>query len=256
MGTVQHAISNVLTFLAIFIGFIKPNTNISIDSLRQRDYQGSEIKIEEVLTPEKTHTRYITSYTSDGLKIYALLYVPNGTMPKGGWPVIILNHGYIIPEKYTPDGNYIPYANALVKAGYIVFKPNYRGHGKSEGNPTSAYFSPDYVIDNLNAIASIKKYTLANPEKIGIWGHSMGGNISLKDVVINRSDIKAISIWAGVTAPISDIIYNWQDKVSYKPDTEDMKLRNQNRDLLLKTFGTPSENASFWNSIDPNSYLL
>jgi dipeptidyl aminopeptidase/acylaminoacyl peptidase len=254
----------ILAVAAIFVNFnvgasikndIKNKTNsLSIDSLKGRNYPGSEIKIEETLSPEKTYSRYITSYTSDGLKVYALLLVPNSSKPVGGFPVIILNHGYIIPEKYTPDGNYIAYADAFAKNGYIVFKPNYRGNGKSEGKPTSSYFSPDYLIDDLNAIASIKKYPDVNSKKIGVWGHSMGGYITLKALVVS-SDIKAAVIWSGVTAPITDIIYNWQNKVTYKPDAEDLRLRNQNKDLLLKTYGTPYENPTFWNSIDPNNYL-
>ena len=54
---------------------------------------------------------------------------------------------------------------------------------------------------------------------------------------------------------INDIIYNWQRRVSYKPDSLDLRLRNQNRDILLKKYGTPTENPNFWNSIDPNNYL-
>ena len=274
MNTAQKIVIGVASLLVVGVFFSRPNVStsvqnavkgkvnpLSIESLRQGTYPGSEIVIEKTLTPEKNYDRYITSYMSEGLKIYALLLVPKGITPKGGFPVIILNHGYIIPDKYTPEGNYIPYFDSFADAGYVVFKPNYRGHGESEGKPTSAYFAPDYVIDNLNAIASVKKIknpltgkNLVNAAKIGVWGHSMGGNITLKDLVI-KGDIKAAAIWAGVVAPIGDIIYNWQGNVSYKPDMLDLKLRNQNKDLLLKTFGTPSENPVFWNSIDPNSYL-
>lgn len=265
MPTVRKAIlgiSLVVVSLAAYFN-LKPNVNISvkndpnsltINSLRQKQYSGSEIQVEEVLTPEKNYNRFIVSYDSEGLKIYALLFVPNSDRPKEGFPVIILNHGYIIPEKYTADGNYIAYADAFAKAGYIVFKPDYRGHGKSEGFPTSSYFAPDYIIDDLNAIASIKKYADADPLKIGVWGHSMGGNIALKTVLIDKS-IKVASIWSGVVAPIDQIINDWQNLVSYRPDTEDLRLRNQNKDLLIKTYGTPSENPIFWNSIDPNNFL-
>lgn len=268
MPAIQTIISLVIAFWAIITGLFRPNTNasfetavkslsnpLSIESLRQRNYPGSNIAIEETLAPEKTYSRYIVSYVSDGLKLYALLFVPNGVMPEGGFPVIIFNHGYIIPGRYTPDGNYIAYTDAFAKAGYIVFKPNYRGNGKSEGAPTSAYFSPDYIIDDLNALTSIKKYPYANPKKIGVWGHSMGGYITLKDLVIEREAIKAAAIWGGVVGTYNDIIYDWQSKVFYKPDTEDLRLRNQNRELLLKTFKSPSENPEFWNSMDPNYFL-
>lgn len=223
--------------------------------MRVRSYPGSEIVIEDALSSEKTYDRFIASYKSDGLKIYALLLIPNGAKPEDGWPVVVLNHGYIIPKKYTPDGNYIAYADAFAKNGYLVFKPNYRGHGKSDGMPTSTYFSPDYIIDNLNAIASIKKYSGVDPKRIGVWGHSMGGNITLKDIVINRTDIKAASIWAGVVAPISEIAGNWQNRVSYKPDPLDLELRKKNSEALSKVYGQPSEDSAFWKSVDPVSFL-
>jgi len=268
MTIIQKIISNFLAFIAVVTGLFRPNISpsmqnaatspqnpLTIGYMRQKDYPGSDITIEETLTPESTYNRYIASYMSDGLKIYALLLVPDESTPSGGWPVIILNHGYIIPERYTPDGNYIAYADAFARAGYIVFKPNYRGNGKSEGSPTSTYFSPDYITDDLNAVSSIKKYASANPEKIGVWGHSMGGFITLKDIVINTHDIKAAVIWGGVVGTYNDILYNWQNRVSYKPNAEDLRLRVQNRDMLLKTYGTPAENPTFWSSIDPGTYL-
>jgi uncharacterized protein len=223
--------------------------------MRLRDYPGSDIKIEETLTPAGSYNRYIASYKSDGLKIYALLFVPTGEKPQNGWPVIVLNHGYIIPGKYTPDGNYIPHADAFAKNGYIVFKPNYRGQGKSEGDPTSTYYSPDYAIDDLNAISSIKKYPDVDSTKIGVFGHSMGGNITLRDIVVNRTDVKAAVIWGGVVGSYNDIMFNWQNRVSYKPDPLDLVLRNKNRDVLVGLYKTPAQNPDFWNSIDPTYFL-
>lgn len=224
---------------------------LSIDYLKSRSYQGSDIKIEENLSSGSNYNRYIASYTSDGLKIYALL-----TVPKTGknFPAIVFNHGYITPEKYTPDGNYVAYVDALSRAGYVVFKPDYRGNGKSDGSPTSEFFSQDYVIDDLNAIASIKKFDKVNPEKIGVWGHSMGGNMAFKDLVISK-DIKAIVIWSGVVGSIEDITYNFQTKVSYIPSTEDIFLRYKNLPILITKYGIPRTDSPFWNSIDPINYL-
>jgi uncharacterized protein len=267
MNTLQDVISHFVAFIALVSGFFHSQVQInstltpealnplSIQSMRMREYPGSDIVIEETLNSEKTYTRYLTSYKSDGLKIYALLLVPNGVKPKGGFPVIIINHGYITPDKYTPDGNYISHADAFAKNGYIVFKPNYRGNGKSDGDATSTYFSPDYTIDDLNAIASIKKYVGVDATKIGVWGHSMGGSITLRDLTINQSDIKAASIWSGVVGNYNDIVYNWQSQVSYRPDPLDLKLRNKNFDVLASVYGKPTDNPTFWNSVDPTFFL-
>lgn len=246
--------SVVIVLIASFI-ILRPKSNpLSIEELKGGRYPGGNIEIEETLKPEKTYSRYIVSYYSQGLKLYGLLLVPNTKKPVNGYPVIVLSHGYIIPDKYTPDGNYTAYFDVFADAGYIVFKPNYRGHGKSEGSPTSAYFSSDYVIDVLNGISSIKRFGEVDKERIGIWGHSMGGNISLKVVEVSK-DIKALSIWSGVVAPINDIVYNWQGRVSYKPDLLDLELRNKGVEKLLQEHGTPSKNPMFWDKIDPNTYL-
>lgn len=227
---------------------------LRISAMRQRDYPGSEITIEKSFPDGSNYHQYLTSYWSDGLKIYALLTVPMGDKPAGGWPVILFNHGYIAPQSYQtlPSvGQYATYFPVFSKNGYLVFKPDYRGNGKSEGQATSTYYSPDYTIDDLNALSSIKKYRDANPTKIGVWGHSMGGNITLRDLVINQTDIKAAVIWGGVVGSYDDLINNWQRRVHFTPPAQDMALRNKFRANLIATYGQPKDNPTFWNAIDP-----
>src|SRR5574338_14028 len=59
---------------------------LSILQMRKESYPGSEIKIEQTLPPGENYDQYLTSYISEGLKIYALLTVPIGVKPKNGWP--------------------------------------------------------------------------------------------------------------------------------------------------------------------------
>ena len=253
-GTIKNinsVISNIQTQLS---DFVIPSEPLNIKFMRAQNYPGSDIKTEETLSPGSNYLRYIVSFSVGDLKEYAMMTIPTAPKPQNGFPVIILNHGYIIPEKYTPDGNYIAYVDALSKAGYIVFKPNFRGNGKSEGSPGSSYFSPNYAIDVLNAIASVKRFPDADPDRIGSWGHSMGANIALRVSEISP-DIKAIIIWGGVVGSYDDILYNWQNRVSYRPNAEDLYLRNlRSLDLLTKN-GTPTQNPTFWNSIDPTENL-
>src|SRR5262245_23178186 len=46
---------------------------LSIDYLRLRTYEGSDFVFEQTLDPGSNYNRYIVSYRSDGLKIYALM---------------------------------------------------------------------------------------------------------------------------------------------------------------------------------------
>src|SRR3989344_8783598 len=95
---------------------------LSIETLRQGNYPGSDILIEQTLAPGSNYRRYIASYKSEGLKIYALLTVPNGTKPETGWPVVIFNHGYIPPSQYKTTERYVAYTDAFSRNGYILFR--------------------------------------------------------------------------------------------------------------------------------------
>lgn len=227
---------------------------LSIESLRAGEYPGSEIIIEQTLPPGGNYQRFIASYRSDGLKIYALLTVPDGPIPDGGFPVIVFNHGYIPPAQYRTTERYVAYTDAFSRNGYIIFRPDYRGHGNSEGQASGGYGSNAYTIDVLNAVSSIKKYKSANPEKIGMWGHSMGGHITLRSMVVSK-DIKAGVIWAGVVASYPDLLARWRRATSTPSPFPTTSNRGGWRRDLIRQFGTPEENPEFWNSISSNSYL-
>lgn len=226
---------------------------ILIEQMRKRSYPGSNLIIEENLSPEANYDRYIVSYKSDGLKIYALLTVPTTQKPKAGYPAILFNHGYIAPQEYRTTERYVSYVDGFARNGYVVFKPDYRGNGNSEGQPEGAYYSPAYAIDDLNALSSLKIYKDVNPEKIGVWGHSMGGNITLRDLVVNTKDIKAAVIWGGVVGSYEQL-KTWHDP-AYHPSAYELSLRYRYRAEIEQKYGTPQSNPDFWHSIDPTYFV-
>jgi len=231
---------------------IVPNPSpfpISIEAMRLRDYPGSQIVIEQTLQSGTNYSRYIASYLSEGLKIYALMTIPYGERPESGWPVIIFNHGYIPPNQFRTTERYINYVDRLARDGYIVFKSDYRGHDQSYGEARGAYGYPDYVVDVLNGLQSIKSYPEADPERIGMWGHSMGGYITLRSMVI-RSDIKAGVIWAGVVGSYPAILSGWPQ---ITPPLYEFDPSWRNR--FIDEFGNPEENSEFWASISATNYL-
>jgi dipeptidyl aminopeptidase/acylaminoacyl peptidase len=232
---------------------------LAIEQMRQRDYPGSEITIEEELPATATYNQYVVSYLSEGLKINALMTVPIEEKPDDGWPVIIFNHGYIPPEVYRTTERYEAYVAGFASQGYIVFKSDYRGHGDSEGEPEGAYFSPAYTVDVLNATASIKIFDDADPDRIGMWGHSMGGHIMLRSMVIDP-DIKVGVSWAGVVSSYEDIFQQWWLKrdSDWTPSERELRARRgRSSQSFTGTYGTPSSELTdpFWQSISPNYYL-
>ncbi len=223
--------------------------------MRAKSYPGSAITVESTLPPGPDYNRYVVSYDSDGLKLFALLTVPTSPKPNGGWPVILLNHGYIPPPEYSTEQSYAAIVAAFASAGYIVFKPDYRGNGNSPGNPAQIYISPDYVTDSLNALASIKKYPGANPDEIGVWGHSMGGNITLHELVLSH-DFKAAVIMAGVVGSYSDVLDWWNARVASGVLTTQNDIQTQQLvQQMVQLHGTPQSNPAYWDPMDPTFFL-
>jgi uncharacterized protein len=234
-----------------------PTHALMIDVMRAQSFPGSELTFERTLAPGSNYHRYLVSYLSEGNKIYALLTVPWGETPATGWPVVIFNHGYIPPAEYRTTERYIAYMDGFSRNGYILFRSDYRGHGSSAGEATGGYSSPAYTVDVLNGLAAVKTLEIVDGGRIGMWGHSMGGHITLRAMVVSP-DIKAGVIWAGVVGPYPDLFQRQNVAVAGGPVVPTRAVpggRGWWRQSLLDTYGSPEENPAFWASISPGSYL-
>jgi len=219
---------------------------MAIANLRSNNYPDGDFVIEEELPNGSNYKQYIVSYQSENLKIYGLLTVPLATKPENGWPAIIFIHGYIPPQQYSTTGNYPTYQARLARAGFVTFKPDLRGHGNSQGEPVSAHYSEKYVIDTMNAIAYLKNYSQVDKNRIGYWGHSNGGEIGLRTILVSQ-DIKAASLWAGVVGSYQDMFETYNSKIGF--------LRNVTSTPLVREHGLPSQNPDFWQQLDPYNFL-
>ncbi len=228
---------------------------MSILAAREKAYPGSPITVVETLEPGVNYYRYLASYESDGLKIYGLLTKPYGERPANGWPALVFNHGYIPPQVYRTTQRYIAYVDRLARRGYIVFKIDYRGNDQSEGEPTGAYGDPGYTDDVLNAVSALQAFPDADAQRIGMWGHSMGGFLTLRAMVISRQ-IKAAVIWSGVVASYPDLMCCWHQPTPGVPThTPDPNYRPGWRAQWQDLYGSPEVNPEFWQGISANSYL-
>ncbi|MBI2465142.1 hypothetical protein HYV64_03295 [Candidatus Shapirobacteria bacterium] len=67
---------------------------LSIESLSMRRFPFQKLKLVKTISP----STQVVSYLSDDLTLNALMITPSGTPPTNGWPVVIVNHGFI-PHK-------------------------------------------------------------------------------------------------------------------------------------------------------------
>jgi dipeptidyl aminopeptidase/acylaminoacyl peptidase len=148
----------------------------------------------------------------------------------------------------------VAYQDAFARNGYITYKSDYRGHGSSEGEPTSSRGTPAYTTDVLNAMASVARHPAADPDRIGMWGHSMGGLITLRSMVLS-SEIKAGVIWAGVVASYPDLYSRYGRGAPSSTTSSSSRWGRGWRLDMVERFGTPEENPEAWAAVSANSYL-
>jgi uncharacterized protein len=260
-----------------------PLQNLTIPYLRKQIYSSHLGNLQQIAR-NADYTSYLTSYTSAGLKINGLLAVPVGIPPTGGWPAIVFVHGYIPPKQYTTTGYYTDYVDYLARNGFVVFKIDLRGNGDSQGKPAGAYYSAGYVIDTLNAYAALQsahpvpaesskkdqtatpatsaapeetsnQTTDVNPAKIGLWGHSMAGNIVMRAWAVKPA-IPAVVIWSGAGYTYTDLVKYKINDPSYQPAPQASNSANAKiRQQIQKLYGSPDLKQPFWHDMAPTSFL-
>jgi dipeptidyl aminopeptidase/acylaminoacyl peptidase len=223
-------------------------SDLTIAELREREITGSTITFEQPLTNGMGYSQYIASYISEGNKIYGLLTIPFGEPPPGGFKAIVFNHGYIPPDSYVTTERYVDYVGTLASHGFVVFKIDLRGHGNSEGEATGSYYSSGYTIDAIAAFKSLQTLDFVDPDGIGMWGHSMAGNLVLRAMLV-EPDIKAGVIWAGA-------VYSYDDFVKYRisdpsrPPTGSGQSPSRRRSRALITlYGEPDLTRPYWRAV-------
>jgi dipeptidyl aminopeptidase/acylaminoacyl peptidase len=117
--------------------------------------------------------------------------------------VVIALHGYINPEIYNTIDYTTRYADALARSDFLVLHPNLRGYPPSDEGDN--FLRVGMAIDALNLIALVKRQggkpgplALADPDAIGVWGHSMGGGISTRVITINP-DVRAAVLYGAMS---------------------------------------------------------
>jgi dipeptidyl aminopeptidase/acylaminoacyl peptidase len=177
-----------------------PYAGLTVADLAGRDYGGGELQVVETLAEAGAFTRLLVAYPSDGLTVYGFMNVPAG---EGPFPVVIAVHGYINPAVYNTLDYTTRYADALARAGYLVLHPNLRGYAPSGDGPNQ--FRVGFAVDVLNLVGIVREWggqpgplQSADPQAIGVWGHSMGGGISIRTSTVSP-DVRAAVLYGSMS---------------------------------------------------------
>lgn len=227
---------------------------LTVAALREMKIEGSEIVIEQTLQNGVNYSQYIASYISEGNKIYGLLTIPFGEVPEGGFKAIVFNHGFIPPAEYRTTERYVAYVGNLAASGFVVFKIDMRGHGDSEGEPQGSYYSPNYTIDAISALKSLQTMDIIDPQGIGMWGHSMAGNLVLRAMLM-EPDIKAGVIWAGAVYSYDDFTRYAISDPSFTPSVSQQFPARRMGQILREAYGPPNTAEPYWQAVSLTHHL-
>ncbi len=234
--------------------FLGENLRDSLDLkvAAQADYPSGPVQITQDvgLANGVIRQNFSFSVKADGLKEYGLLTMPSDPKPANGYPAVILLHGFSSPRDYETDTFYLEDMEFYSQHGFVVFKPDLRGHGLSieSGHPNSAYYSMDYNTDVMSLISALKQTSLVDSSNISIWGHSMGAYIGLRAAVLSPN-IKNLILLSG---PVDSLSKMYATYVPPSDAHDPFALATRNE--VFSKYHTPN-NDQFWTDASPINLL-
>ncbi len=261
----QRLLISFLLFLVVSgCSYVAP---LSIEAMRADDHAAT-LTFERSLENGSSFSAYLVSYQSSGLKVYAMVAVPNTSKPKAGYPVLVANHGFVpTPEKYgitaegidsRPGDYYREVPEIYAREGFLVVMPDYRGHNISEGrNFTKGFLATNYyTLDVLALISALPGLDDADLNNLFMWGHSLGGEVTLRTLLIDNP-IRGASLWSPVGGSLWEQAYHYSwygnDNDTDSQDNPKAQMDDFGRDI--EALGFPydpesSEPAQFLNYLN------
>jgi dipeptidyl aminopeptidase/acylaminoacyl peptidase len=192
------------------------------------------------LTPALLPKSQVVTYKSfDGTLISAIVTTPFNLKRDGSNPAIVMPHGG--PTGQSQDG-FSRYATAFATRGYVVIQPNFRGstgYGKAFQEANFKDLGGGDLKDTVAAKNFLVQSGYVDPKRVGIFGGSYGGFMTLMAIGRTPDEFAAAVQWFG--------IINW--RTMYRDQDEFLKAYQ--RTLL----GTPEDNPDVYDASSPLTYM-
>jgi len=195
-----------------------PLLKYTFENLKNTSFPKSEITFGEIKEETSDYISRIfyfeVSEKPDGvntLKVSGLANIPKGNKK---YPVIVMFRGYMPKETYKSGGGSQPSAKVLAKNGFITLAPDFLGYGES-ASASATLFEDRFqtyttALTLLNSLSNLKEIG-ADTDKIGVWGHSNGGQIALSTLAISGVNYPTV-LWAPVSKPFPYSILFYTDE--------------------------------------------
>lgn len=208
-----------------------PLLKYSIENLSKLESSIDEpIKVKEIISVDAEKQLYVLlfTYQSQDKNISGALNIKitdqNSTEKM---PVILMLRGYVASDGYYSGEGTKNAAAVFAENDYLTLAPDFLGYGSSDSEPNDTwearFIKPLNVIDLIKTIekfpeidlssitdSPIKKVNL-DASKIGLWGHSNGGQIAVSTLEALGSNLPT-TLWAPVLAPFPYSILYFTDE--------------------------------------------
>ncbi len=168
----------------------------------------------------------ITFRARDSAKVYARIYKPQN--PNGAGVIFVHGAGYLQNAHKWWSSYFREYMfhNLLADLGYTVLDIDYRasaGYGRDWRTGIYRHMGGKDLTDNLDGAKLLAEKYNVDPKRLGIYGGSYGGFITLMamfttpDVFAAGAALRPVTDWAHYNHPYTGAILNtpYQDSLSY-----------------------------------------
>ena len=197
----------------------------------------------------------------DGATVYGRIYVPQNY--KGGGPAVIFVHGagYLQNVHRWWSSYYREYMfhHLLMERGFVVFDIDYRGsagYGRDWRTGIYRHMGGKDLTDQVDAVNYLVKEHGVDPKRIGLYGGSYGGFITLMamftqpDVFAAGAALRPVTDWAHYNNPYTANILNLpqNDAEAYKLSSP-IYFANGLKGALLICHGMVDTNVNFQDTV-------
>ncbi len=184
------------------------NMDIWVSDLQGQNPEQLTFSMPKTLTPERQHASEEISFESvGGLTIYGYLMKPKNVPENVKIPALVWVHGGPVRQMrpgWHPLHSYALFHGLnqyLVHQGYAILSVNYRGgigYGRDFRHGLFNKMGVDDVVDVVKAGEYLKSLPYVDSEKVGVWGLSYGGYMTLHSLTQYPEAFKAGVNLAGI----------------------------------------------------------
>ncbi len=140
----------------------------------------------------KFENRESLELLNHGEKVFGIVHRPI-TIKKGKVPAVLMFHGFA-GNKVGKYRIYVYLAQRLCRAGILTIRFDFRGCGDSEGDIMGMTLKGE-VSDAKLMMDFLLNDPQVDPERIGIFGRSLGGVVAVK-IAHAYPQVKSLGLWA------------------------------------------------------------